>query len=407
MRVLQINCVYGKGSTGQIVRALHRALPADGFESFVLYGRGDPPTEPDTRRVCGDVYGKLNGFCARLTGLPYGGCGLSTRKVIRTIRRTAPDVVHLHCINGHFVNIYRLVAWLKEHRIPTVLTLHAEFMYTGGCSHAFDCEKWRTGCGHCPDLKRATKSYFLDRTGNGFSRMKAAFDGFEDLRVVSVSPWLMERARTSPILQAAGHEVVLNGVDTEVFHPYDTDDLRKSLRVNGRRVVFHATAMFRDRPGDPKGGGYVFELARRMKEEPILFVVAGRYELLGEVPDNVILLGEIRDPATLAGYYSLADVTLLTSLRETYSMICAESLCCGTPVVGFRAGAPEGISLPDYSRFVEQGDVDALEAALRAWLPRKAQGTGELARDAAAAYDKMVMIHRYEEVYRSLLCDCT
>lgn len=403
MRVLQINCVYGKGSTGQIVRALHHALPTDGFESFVLYGRGGSPTEPDTDRVCGDVYGKLNNLRARLTGLPYGGCGLSTRKVIRTIRKAAPDVVHLHCINGYFVNIYRLVAWLKEHRIPTVLTLHAEFMYTGGCSHAFECEKWHTGCGHCPRPRRATKSYFFDRTGEGYSRMKAAFDGFENLRVVSVSPWLRERAEVSPILREATHEVVLNGVDTEVFHPSDTGDLRKALRVNGRRVVFHATAMFRDRPGDPKGGAYVFELARRMKHEPILFVVAGRYELTGEGPDNVILLGEIRDPATLAGYYSLADVTLLTSLRETYSMICAESLCCGTPVVGFRAGAPERISLSAYSCFVEQGDTDALESAVRAWLPRKTEGAGELARDAAAAYDKMTMIQRYEEVYRGLL----
>lgn len=403
MRVLQINCVYGKGSTGQIVRSLHRALPADGFESFVLYGRGDPPTEPDTSRVCGDVYGKLNGLRARLTGLPYGGCGLSTRKVIRAIRKTAPDVVHLHCINGHFVNIYRLVGWLKEHRIPTVLTLHAEFMYTGGCSYAFDCEGWRTGCGHCPNLRRATKSGFLDRTGEGFSRMKAAFDGFGKLRVVSVSPWLQERAAASPCLQAAEHMVILNGVETDAFHPSDTTDLHRSLGVGGRRVVFHATAVFRDTPGDRKGGAYVLELARRMKSEPILFVVAGRYELTGEVPDNVILLGEVRDPTKLAGYYSLADVTLLTSLRETYSMICAESLCCGTPVVGFRAGAPERISLPAYSCFVEQGDIDALESAVRAWLPRKTREAGELARDAAAAYDKMTMIRRYEEVYRSLL----
>lgn len=406
MKVLEINCVYGTGSTGQIVRALHRALPADGFESVVLYGRGEPPTEPGTYRVCGDAYGKLNGLRARLTGLPYGGCGLSTRKVIRFIQKTAPDVVHLHCINGHFVNIYRLVGWLKEQHIPTILTLHAEFMYTGGCPHAFECKKWHTGCGHCPDLKRATKSYFLDRTRTGFSRMRAAFDGFENLRVVSVSPWLRERAENSPILRNATHTVVLNGVDTDVFHPYDTNDtydLRRSLGVDGRRVIFHATAMFRDRPGDPKGGGYVFELADRMKDDPVLFVVAGRYELSGKVPANVILLGEVRDPATLAGYYSLADVTLLTSLRETYSMVCAESLCCGTPVVGFRAGAPEGIALPDHSCFVEQGDVDALEAAVREWLPRKAEGAAGLAREARVTYAKETMIKRYEEVYRELL----
>ena len=66
------------------------------------------------------------------------------------------------------------------------------------------------------------------------------------------------------------------------------------------------------------------------------------------------------DKHLLAQYYAMADVTLLTSKKETFSMICAESLCCGTPVVGFRAGAPEQIALPTFSSFVEYADEDAL-----------------------------------------------
>ena len=58
---------------------------------------------------------------------------------------------------------------------------------------------------------------------------------------------------------------------------------------------------------------------------------------------------QVEDQSELAAFYSLADVTLLTSEKETFSMVCAESLCCGTPVVGFQAGAPEGISLPAVS----------------------------------------------------------
>lgn len=45
MKVLQINCVYGKGSTGYIVQSLHKEYLKRGAESVVLYGRGEKPTK--------------------------------------------------------------------------------------------------------------------------------------------------------------------------------------------------------------------------------------------------------------------------------------------------------------------------------------------------------------------------
>lgn len=119
----------------------------------------------------------------------------STNRLISVIKKEKPDIVHLQCINGYFVNIYRLINWLKKNNIKTVVTLHAEFMYTANCGHAFECEKWKTGCGKCPRLKRETKSLFIDGTAYSWRKMKKAFDGFknENLVITSVSLWLMER----------------------------------------------------------------------------------------------------------------------------------------------------------------------------------------------------------------------
>ena len=61
-------------------------------------------------------------------------------------------------------------------------------------------------------------------------------------------------------------------------------------------------------------------------------------------------------------------MTLLLSFRESFSMVTAESLCCGTPVVGFKAGAPETISILEYSEFVDYGDTDTLKNVLYKWL---------------------------------------
>lgn len=406
MKVLQINNVYGVGSTGKLTQILHRALLADGIDSVVLYGRGSTAQEAQVDRMCSNLYGKANSLVARITGLPYGGCWWSTNRIIKRIKREKPDVVHLQCINGNFVNVYRLIAWLKDRGIPTVLTLHAEFMYTANCGHAFDCEKWKTGCGQCPRLYEATKSLLFDGTHRSYQKMLRAFSGFDrELNVVSVSPWLMERARCAPVLSGMNHTVILNGVDTEVFRRWEAAELYIKHNVKDQKVIFHATPMFRDTRDDPKGGWYLLRLAERMKNLPVLFLVAGKYELTGPVPKKVILLGEIQNQIQLAQYYSMADLTVLTSKRETYSMVCAESLCCGTPVAGFRAGAPEMISLPEYSGFVPHGDLDALEECVKHWIMKKGDITGrQIEKTAKQVYAKEKMVRQYEELYRRAAC---
>ena len=156
MKVLQINCVYGTGSTGRLVQQLHTAMGEQGIASVVLYGRGRAVSAPGVSKVCSDLYAKGCKLISACTGLRYGSCLLSTAALERRIEQENPDVVHLQCINGNFVNIYRLVDWLKRRGIPTVLTLHAEFMFTGSCSHAYACDGWLHGCRRCPDGRRAS-----------------------------------------------------------------------------------------------------------------------------------------------------------------------------------------------------------------------------------------------------------
>ena len=402
MKVLQVNCVYRKGSTGKITADIHEELLRRGVESVVCYGRGDVIREPYVYKTCGELESDVNHAVTYVTGLMYGGLRHATRKLISVIEKEQPDVVHLHCINGYFVNIYKLVAWLKAHRVKTVVTLHAEFMYTANCGIALDCEKWRTGCGNCPRLRAETGSLFRDGTADSWRHMRASFEGFErDCIIVSVSPWLTERAKQSPILKDFRHMTVLNGINTEVFRPYqDASALRDQHGLAEETMVFHATAYFSENPAHIKGGYRVLELAKRLPE--VRFFVAGDHDEGISLPENVTLLGRLSDQETLARYYDLANVTLLTSKKETFSMVTAESLCCGTPVVGFRAGGPESISMPGYSSFAEQGDLDGLETLLRQMLAKKG-AKAAIAEAGRAAYSADTMCEAYLKVYRTLL----
>lgn len=394
MKVLQVNCVYGNGSTGKITKVLHQGFMEHGIESRVCYGRGMQCDDENVLKICSETYANINHMLSRITGIMYGGCILSTKKLISVFEKEKPDIVHLHCINGYFVNIYQLLCYLKRNNIPTILTLHAEFMYTGGCGYSLSCDKWKNtpGCGKCPMWKSETGSLFGDRTRQMWQKMYDALKNMNNLVVVSVSPWLEGRAKQSSILVDKEHRVVYNGLDTSIFHKYE--EIK-----HDKKIIFHASPYFNDDPNHIKGGYYVLELAKRLRD--VQFVVAGKYMLQTEAPPNVKLLGNVTNQAQLAKLYSSADITLLTSKKETFSMICAESLSCGTPVIGFKAGAPEQISLSDYSAFVEYGNLGKLEKLAKKWLNQGKSHQIEL--KAKAQYSKEVMTDNYIKIYESML----
>lgn len=83
-------------------------------------------------------------------------------------------------------------------------------------------------------------------------------------------------------------------------------------------------------------------------------------------------------------------------------MVTAESLACGTPVVGFCAGAPEQITIPEYSEFVAYGDFEALSAATVNMLEITADKE-KISKAGMEKYAKERMTEAYFNVYTRLL----
>ena len=91
----------------------------------------------------------------------------------------------------------------------------------------------------------------------------------------------------------------------------------------------------------------------------------------------------------------------VTSRKETFSMVTAETLCCGTPIVGFKAGAPEIIALKDYSEFVEHGNIEMLYSAAKRMLERNTDST-QIA-EQAKIYSKETMTKKYIDIYKEFI----
>lgn len=393
MKIMQINSVYGYGSTGKIVADIHTELIEKGYESVVCYGRRKMPRQEKVYKVSTELEGKIHSVLSRLSGVDFGYSFFSTARLLRIIEKEKPDVVHMHCLNGHYVNAYRLVEHLKQKKLTTVLTLHAEIMHTAGCEHAMDCQKWQTECHDCSRITGMVSGCFRDDAKHCFHKMKKAFAGFKDLTVVGVSDWLTQRAMRSPIFDGCNFATIHNGINTAVFSRQDGMQLKKRLGIpEDKRVVLHVTPNFNH---PIKGGKYVIEIARRLPE--MQFVIVGFNSNLPDLPHNVMAISRTQDQHELAQYYSMADCMICTSLRESLPTVCLEAVSCGCKVVGFRTGGvPETIP-QGMGEVVECYDITAMAQAVRKWVDVPVDR--ELVRKINHENDRKRMLERYIDIY--------
>lgn len=405
MKIMLVDVNCKKGSTGKIVYDLALSLQSQGHETLICYGRGSLVKEPGIVRFSSRGEMLFHAFLARTTGLNGYFSPLATKKLFQLIDDFKPDIVHIHDPKTYYLNITSLMDYLKEKDIATIWTLHSEFMYTGKCGYAYGCQRWTQGCGQCPQVGEYPKSLWFDFTQKMLQDKKNSFEKFNNLTLVTPSQWLASRVGKS-ILCDRDVQVIPNGIETAIFHPRDVIDLRKELSLSADDKIILAVAphIMEDR----KGGMHVLEVARRMKDIPVRFIVIGvaKSEVPGNLPDNILFFEQVNDQDELATYYTLADAFLICSKMENLPTTCLESICCGTPVVGFDVGGVRETTAPypEFGTFVPYGDVGRLVVSLKELLEAGSSGKRHGCAQAGKAYfSKEVMMKRYLSLYQSAL----
>lgn len=328
MKVLQVNAVGGISSTGRNCYEISNYLHLQGDTCYTVYSAGKATSF--SYHIASRAECKLHALLSRLTGLEGYYSPISTAKLLRLIRKLKPDIVHLNNLHANYLNINKLLHYLASHDVPTVVTLHDCWVYTGKCTHytSICCNKWQSGCFDCPKLKEDIPSWFFDRTSKIWRDKKRGWLSIPRLAVIGVSDWITNEAKKSPMFANAQIiRRIYNWIDLSVFHHIDSAQAKRNLGLEGKRIILGVASGWSDKKGLDK----YLQLSAMLHEDEYIVLV-------GKMPEISLLGNIISIPATdnmeeLVTYYNAADVFLQLSKEETFGKVVAEALACGTPVV--------------------------------------------------------------------------
>lgn len=409
MRILHLSPTDTQGGAARGAFGLHQSLRAIGVDSHMLVHRkyGDDSSvharEGRSSRLIAGLRDRLDRVPLRFYRWDrenWWTVGWLPYTVRAAIDRFAPDAVHLHGVGWGAAPIEAL-AQLRKY--PLIWTLRDLWVLTGGCHYTSGCDRYRTGCGACPQLGSR-------RTGDisqwQWARKQRAW---RDVPVayVGLSRWIADCARESPLTFGNEVCVIPNGIDTRAFAPADVAASRARWQIGpDKRVILfgalHCTT-------DPRKGFAYFrdalrQLAASGGAERCVAVVFGNE---GDGPNLGVetrYLGMIRSDADLASLYAAADLMAVPSIEEGFGKTAAEAMACGTPVVGF-----DNTGLPDIVDHRENGYLagrltgEALAEGI-AWTlheTAKAPSIRARARDKILrAFGAEHVARRYADLYR-------
>ena len=317
------------------------------------------------------------------------------------------DVVHWHLVYPNIVSL-PLVPLLTRMR-PTVWTLHDPWATTGHCIHPLACERWRTGCGRCPDLKRNFAIWF-DTTAFSW-RIKRTLYKRSPLTLVVPSRWLKSRVEASPVLAGRPCHVIPPGLDLERWTLRERDACRARLGIPTTDHVL-AFRLPHGRWSTGKGVPWLLralDLYRPSRATTLIaFEDAGALRAMGD-KYSIKDMGWLSDEEKLAEVLSAADVFLMPSEAETAPTMALEAMACGTAVIGSNnTGFPEIVRPPHAGLLVPPGDAEALAQAIEQLLSNDdlRRGMGEAGRRFVETEHPLSLhVQRHMELYRNVVAE--
>ncbi|MCK4872211.1 MAG: glycosyltransferase [Phycisphaerales bacterium] len=416
MRITLVNTHDVIGGAERCSHDLAIQLGALGHKTSLIVGR-KLGSDPFTTQI---QYPGLDWRLRALTHLKFGLTETTLTSPLHVVRTwpdfTRADLVNIHNMHGAYWNFWTLP--LLARRVPVVLTLHDTWFMTGDCAYPYDCDRWRKGCGKCP---QATADDPLDRVciGGGdltwlnLKLKRAAMRLTRAGRVALICPsrWIMRQAAASPHLRDVRAEHIEYGIDLHLCQPRDKAQARRALDLPVQGTyVFASAANLHDR----RKNFALIEGALRSGAWPkgLTLVCVGEMNQQDRARFDglpIRMLGFLGDRHAMAQAINACDAGLVVSRADNLPYSALELAACGRPVICTSVGGlPEIVDSRDMGwrlpADASQRDLIEALANLAEQTPEQlAARSVKIRRQAEARYDMNAFAAKTLALYEEMV----
>lgn len=401
-KIFRITTEINRSSIGRTTEQIGKLILDEGWESYIAWGRTDGESASKKVKIGNKTSIYTHVLLTRLFDMHGYGSYFATKKLVKEMEQIKPDIVHLHDIHGYYINIEVLFEYLKKSGIPVVWTHHDNWSFTGHCASVLNgCDKWKSQCNDCPIISHYPKSWFWDGSKRNYKLKKRLFTSLDKLYNVGVSEWTCNELRES-FLNKYPIERIYNGVDTEVFKPYETagKEVREKYGLgNGLLLTAVATAWTEN-----KGIKDYYALRKVLDKKYTLVFVGAPQNLIDKLPQGIIGIRRTDSMEELAKIYSASSIVMNLSLSESFGKTTVEGLSCGVPgIVNDCSASPELVD-EKTGVVVHSGDVKSVLKAIDTIMSWDRTATATACRKRAT---ELFNIHnnwpKYIELYKRVL----
>ncbi|HOJ38253.1 MAG TPA: glycosyltransferase family 4 protein [Ignavibacteriales bacterium] len=305
------------------------------------------------------------------------------------------DIIHLHWIFGMFDYVQGGDIF-KNKKI--VWTLHDTNPFTGGCHYTYGCNKFENECFSCPQLGSNQK---FDLSNINFHSKKNIYNSL-NINIVTPSKWLYSISTKSDLFCNYQHKVIRYIYPLDDFKLYDQHTLRQQFNIptDKKIILFVADSIQNHR----KGILFLLKALEKVANNSKDFIVCTLGNSPTEIPNfQQIHFGKLSNPKEIGIIYNLADVFVIPSIEDNLPNTVAESLLCGTPVVGFDTGGiPEMVQHLSTGYIAPKYNVDELANGIIWCLENTNENMRIKCRQTALEmFDEERIVKEYLEVYKT------
>lgn len=297
-------------------------------------------------------------------------------KMAEIIKREKLDILHVHYAIPHAVCAI-LAKQMAGTDVKIVTTLHGTDI---------------TVLGHDPTLADAIK-FGIEKSD----------------KVTAVSEALV-RETNEVITPDQDIQVIHNFIDERVYKKVKTDDVRAAYGIEQDEKVIIHVSNFRPVKRVCDVIAAFSKVSQKIKAK--LLLVGDGPEITGVrkqvkdlgIENKVLFLGR---QDHLEELYSISDLMLLLSEKESFGLVALEAMACGVPCIGTHVGGIPEVIVDGWNGYLcELGDIDC--AANRALLLlQNEQMQRDFSEHAMATpeerFSSKAIVSQYEDLYESII----